>query len=405
MRRVMFLIAIVSATAPQTVPAPAQTTQLTIVQVAVRQGDAAVIQGPCGELGLIDTNRFRGDEVLAVLDSLGTRTLEWTSVSHYDADHLGGLVGVATAPGVSVERAYDRGGPRTEHNTDTYRNYFDWATSPATTRMPVDIGDSFTLCSGDQTVTLSVVSAGTDGTAAGGVTVTEENDKGLCLKVTYVEFDFATCGDVNGTDEGSRTDVETAVSPSFGEVDFAKINHHGSAFSSNATFVDTLSPEAAVVSTGANGFGHPDPAVLQRWLAHGDVYQTQDDNNDPVDGNVTVTTTGTSSFTITTSSSGITRSYALEGSGRCPGFESVAGNHVVGTAVAETLDGTTGRDVICGLGGGDTLIAWGGHDLLLGGRGRDDLRGGSGRDLLNGGAGSDRCREGPGRDTQRACER
>jgi competence protein ComEC len=237
----------------------------------VRQGDAAVIQGSCGELGLIDNNRFREDEVLAVLDDFGTRALEWIAVSHYDADHLGGIVGVATASSASVERVYDRAGDRNAKDTQTYRDYFDWATSQATTRIPVNIGDSFVLCTGEETVTFDVVSVGTDGTAAGDVPVTEENDKGVCIKVTYHLFDFATCGDINGSDEGSRADVESAVAPAIGDVDFAKVNHHGSAFSSNQSYVDMLSPAAVVVSTGANSFGHPSPAVLARWGAHGDV--------------------------------------------------------------------------------------------------------------------------------------
>lgn len=409
------------SSSPPAVPAPtgaatsqSSTDALTIKQIAVRQGDAAVIQGPCGELGLIDTNRFREQEVLDVLDEFGSRALEWVSVSHYDADHLGDIVGVATAPGASVERAFDRGGDRNAHDTATYRDYFDWATSTATSREPVDIGDSFSLCSGDQSVSFAVLSAGTDGTAADGMPVTEENDKGLCLKLTYVAFDWATCGDVNGSNDGSRTDVETAVAPAIGEVDFAKINHHGSAFSSNQTYVDTLSAAAAVVSTGANGFGHPDPAVLARWDEHGDVFQTQDDDNNLVDGTVTVTTTGQGSFTLETSGSGITRSYPLDDAPRCPGLEGLSGNHIVGSADPETLRGTSGMDIMCGLGGDDLITGRGrrdvlaggaGADRLSGGRGNDRLSGGAGNDVLNGGRGTDRCRGGPGRDTLSNCER
>jgi beta-lactamase superfamily II metal-dependent hydrolase len=419
---VIFLGSVLLATRPPSAnPSPTSPTgamqlggTLTIKQIAVRQGDAAVIQGPCGELGLIDTNRFREQEVLDVLDDdFGTRTLEWVAVSHYDADHLGGILGVVTADGASAERAYDRGGDENAHDTDTYRNYFDWATSPQTMRVPVDIGDSFTLCTGAETVTFEVVSAGTDGTAAGGVEVTEENDKGVCLKLTYVNFDFATCGDINGTDEGSRTDVESAVAQALGEVDFAKVNHHGSPFSSNQTYVDTLSPEAVVVSVGANGFGHPDPAVLARWDAIGDVFQTQDDNNDPVDGTITVTTDGQTMFTLTTSGPGITRSYSVDDSARCPGYEDVAGNHIVGTNGPEVLDGTADKDIICGLRGSDEIAGAGSRDVLIGGAGVDEMLGGGsndrllgnrGNDDLDGGPGRDRCRGGEGKDFFTRCE-
>ena len=46
------------------------------------------------------------------------------------------------------------------------REYYDWVTA-AGIRVPVDIGDSFSLCSGADEVTFDVISAGTDGTAAG----------------------------------------------------------------------------------------------------------------------------------------------------------------------------------------------------------------------------------------------
>jgi glyoxylase-like metal-dependent hydrolase (beta-lactamase superfamily II) len=61
---------------------------------------------------VIDANRFRTDEVLAAIDKVGSRSLKWMAVTHYDADHLGDIVSVATSPGVSVGTFYDRGGDR-----------------------------------------------------------------------------------------------------------------------------------------------------------------------------------------------------------------------------------------------------------------------------------------------------
>jgi beta-lactamase superfamily II metal-dependent hydrolase len=403
MRRAHWLLT-VSVLGPLLGTGPVQASsheeQFTMVQVAVRQGDAAVFRGPCGELGVVDTNAHRSEEVLAVLDQFGTRELEWIAVSHYDSDHLGGILDVATAPGASVETVYDRGGGQDERETGTYQDYFDWATSDATTRQSLDIGDSFSLCATDQEVVFEVVSSGTDGTVAAGVSVTEENDKGLCLKVTFHMFLAAMCGDVNGTSEGERADVESAVAPAIGKVHLAKINHHGSRFSSNEAYVDTLAPAVAVVSTGKNSFGHPDEDVLARWREHGDVYVTQDSDNEPIDGNVTASTEGNSFFTITSSGSGVTKSYSLDPAARCPGFEDVPGNHIVGTADDDVIAGSDGPDVLCGLGGDDELLGFADDDTLIGGTaddaidggsGDDELTGSDGADALNGGAGIDAC--------------
>jgi len=298
--RALGLTPIVPPPATTTTTTPPPTGEMTTVIVAVRQGSAALYQGPCGETGLIDVNRFRADEVLAAMDALGGRDLAWIAVSHYDADHLGDVVEVATSAGVSVGAVYDRGGDRTVKDTATYRDYYDWVNGEGI-RNPVDIGDSFSLCTGADMVTFSVVSAGTDGTAAGGIPVSEENDRGLCLHVEFRDFDLATCGDINGVDDGSRTNVESVVAPIIGDVEFAVVNHHGSAFSSNSTYVSMLSAQASVISVGKNSFGHPDPAVVARWDVEGDVYQTQSPtDNSIIDGDVTVSTDGLSGFTVDT---------------------------------------------------------------------------------------------------------
>jgi beta-lactamase superfamily II metal-dependent hydrolase len=318
---------------------------LRVTFLAVGQGDAALYQGPCGQLGLIDANGGAVDEVLAAMDAAGHRNLTWVSTSHYDFDHIGDIVDIAESPGVTVGKLFDRGGNRSAKDTDTYRRYYDWATSGAVTRVPVEIGDSFSLCGGSERVVFKVLSVGTDGTAAGGVPVTEENDKGLCLKVTYGDFDLATCGDINGTDEGSRTDVESAVASNIGNIEFAKVNHHGSRFSSNSTYVSTLKAQASVVSVGKNSFGHPDLAVVDGWRAQGRLFQTHRPSDGSfLDGNVRISTSGFDSFTVNTSASGVTRHFPMDilDGFRAYGFTGgafVATGDVDGDAVDEIITG------------------------------------------------------------------
>jgi len=45
--------------------------ELTFIFLAVAQGDATLYIGPCGEMGLIDVNRFKDDDVLAAMDTQG----------------------------------------------------------------------------------------------------------------------------------------------------------------------------------------------------------------------------------------------------------------------------------------------------------------------------------------------
>ena len=49
-----------------------------------------------------------------------------------------------------------------------------------------------------------------------------------------------------------------------------KVAHHGSATSSTGAFLDAVHPRVALVSVGVgNGYGHPDPGVMEELRARG----------------------------------------------------------------------------------------------------------------------------------------
>ena len=297
-------------------PAPARAVgdDLAIWVLSVGQGDAALFRGPCGDFGLVDANNGAQAKVLATLDANGGRgRLAWISPSHYDADHLGDVVDVATSPGVSADALYDRGGDRTAKDTATYRAYYDWVTATPGLRQSVDIGARFTLCAGADEVTFDVLSAAPDGTAAGSLAVVSENDKGLCLKVSYRDFDMATCGDIAGFSSGDYRDVESRVATTMGNVEVAHVNHHGSRYSSNLTYTLNLRAQAAVVSVGGNGYGHPTSEALGRWTAAGsEMYQTGNADGTQHDGDVVITTTGVTAFVVRTTALPRARPYLMD---------------------------------------------------------------------------------------------
>ena len=72
---------------------------------------------------------------------------------------------------------------------------------------------------------------------------------------------------------------------------------------------------------------------------------------------------------------------------------------LLGSELANLLDGGAGADTLRGAGGDDTLAGGAGADLLDGGAGNDTLRGGEDDDVLVGGAGNDVLDGGAGSDT------
>jgi putative cell wall-binding protein/beta-lactamase superfamily II metal-dependent hydrolase len=297
--------------APAVVSTPAAAAgEFTVVQLAVGQNEAALFEGPCGDVAILDAGDGSADEISAGLSRLGAGSVSWLATSHYHSDHIGGVVDLQA----DVPVVYDRGGGAAGYSSATYDAYYSYA--QARQHTAVDIGDVLALCSGAEQVTFTVMSAGTDGTAADGVAVTDENDKSLCFLVQYGDFDMATCGDINGSNEGDRTDVESAVADQLGDVEVLKVNHHGSAHSSNTTFVQTVKPNVSIISVGKNTYGHPDPGAVSRLDQAGDVFTTNNPNDGSVlDGDVTITTSGASSFTVHTSGDNLTLNYGLDEAG------------------------------------------------------------------------------------------
>lgn len=279
-------------------PASAAAGELEVVQLNVGQGDSSLFRAPCGEVGMIDAGTGSADDVADQLSAWGVSVMDWAAVTHYHDDHMGDVRDLAA----SIPVVYDAGGGATAYDTQAYADYYTWAQSLGAGHVGADVGDILTLCSGDDLVTFTVVSAGQDGSAVGGLPVEDENDQGLCFHVEFGDFDMATCGDLNGTDDGDRTDVESAVADQIGDVEVVKVNHHGASYSSSQTYVTTLAAEAALISVGSNSYGHPSQTTVTRWQGSGaTVYLTGlSAAGLPASGDITVSTDGVSGFAVQT---------------------------------------------------------------------------------------------------------
>ncbi len=99
-------------------------------------------------------------------------------------------------------------------------------------------------------------------------------------------------GDLSGESTAYYRDIETSVGPEIGPVEVLRVNHHGSAYSSNWAFLAALSPLASVISCGKNDYGHPSYEALNRLRSYGPVYQTADRNGRPVNGDIIITSDG-----------------------------------------------------------------------------------------------------------------
>ncbi|GCD90995.1 lamin tail domain-containing protein [Nocardioides sp. LS1] len=118
-----------------------------------------------------------------------------------------------------------------------------------------------------------------------------ENDYSIGVKFTYGAYNYATAGDSDGEYSSSvngytYNDVESLLKTKMGKVETLRANHHGSAHSSSANYVNALDPQMTVISCGTNSFGHPGNRTLNTYRAiAADIYMM----NNPCD---TTDTTG-----------------------------------------------------------------------------------------------------------------
>ena len=238
---------------------------LSVHVLDVGQGDATLIVGSDGTSVLFDGGpRQAADVVAAAIETYADGRLDAVMLSHTDADHLGGLVGVLRGADGVAGTADDRMPARrlighddaacTTQVCDEFRLLRAFPFDEPAVGEEISLGDA----------TLTVVAR--DGRAGGGEAagVDEENERSLAITLTHAGKTIFIGGDLTGGGLGSA-DVEGMLAADLGPIDVVHLDHHGSATSSSDVFLAATRPRAMIVSVGTdNAYCHPDAGVLTR---------------------------------------------------------------------------------------------------------------------------------------------
>lgn len=215
-----------------------------VTVIDVGQGQCVLLQSE-GKAFLVDCggsyDDLAADAAAETLLSQGIRRLDGLIVSHYDRDHYGGVDKLLTR--VEADALYlPEGGTETAENT-------------------VGVSEISTIRYKTSTLTLVPGSGGDD------------NDRCIC-----VLFQAGNCAILITGDRPVSGELALMEQIELPPLDLLVVGHHGAATSTGDALLAATTPRCAVISVGANAYGHPSQQVLDRLTAYGCVVLRTDED-------------------------------------------------------------------------------------------------------------------------------
>jgi competence protein ComEC len=203
------------------------------------------------------------------LKSKGICRVSYWFVSHADADHISGLLEVIES-GYTIDNLILAN--RTVQD-DSRDSLIESAQEAGTNVICMKTGDILDL-GGTKITCLS---------PAADNCYEDRNDGGLVLLYRDEQFSAMFAGDIPSEVEDAivaqyEQDTVLEEQKRMLDVDYYKVNHHGSKYSSGKLWLDALTPKVTTIScSSTNTYGHPHEETLERLSEAGtEIYRTDE---------------------------------------------------------------------------------------------------------------------------------
>ena len=210
----------------------------------VGQGSSTLVEAD-GEYMLIDGgDSDKSSYLVSYLKKKEITNFKYVIATHYDADHLNGVVGALNV--FDVENVIC---PEYTTTTRVYNSFISIMDNKKINRIKPIVGETYSLGRGDFTII-----------APNSTGYSNVNDYSVGIRFKYNNKSFLVAGDATNISEEEIVNNSIDINS-----DVYIVNHHGSSGSSSSEFLNKIDPEYAVISAGkGNAYGHPAYKTLEK---------------------------------------------------------------------------------------------------------------------------------------------
>ena len=252
--------------------------KLNVICMDVGKGDCILITK--GDFAaLIDTGyKATADETIALLKENNIEKLDFIIITHYDKDHVGGAAKIISA--LNVGKVYL---PDYTGESKHYESMNQALEETGTVSDIVSEDISFTVNGLNFEIFASDIEYIANENGEG-----NDNNVSLITGLTYGEDSYLFAGDIE------KAGIKSYLKAGHTSYDVVKMPHHGSEYGNTDEFINSVSPEIALITDSADE--PADGETLELLAGAGaSVYRTS------TDGSITVTSDGSGEYTVSVS--------------------------------------------------------------------------------------------------------
>lgn len=229
----------------------------TISFIDVGQGDSMLISTPKGKKILIDGGGSRDEEsfnigkqtLIPYLLNKGITKLDYILISHFDSDHVGGILSVLEE--LKVEKVIIC----EQEENENYRRFKEIVKNKKIKVYVVKKGDNVKI---EENILLNILWPKDEKIKENAI-----NNNSIVAKLNYKSFSILLTGDIEKIAENEI--LKEYENSNILNANILKVAHHGSKSSSINEFLEKVKPQIALIGVGEeNTFGHPNEGVLKR---------------------------------------------------------------------------------------------------------------------------------------------